>query len=186
MTMTLSLIIMIAILIFVVAVLIIQLGFMASILFGAPYVGTSSNTTKAMLELAGAGEQDVVLDIGCGLGNILRIALNDYHVKKVIGVDVNPVILFFAKWRFRKEIAAGRAQFYRAELAQLLPHEDATVVTTYLLDGLMHRIPGALKGKINPSARLISHGFKLPGALGTTEKRNGNTIHIYRMKDVLP
>ena len=94
---TFIVIILIIILIFVLLATAVFMGFAVSIFLGAPYVGTSSSIAASMLKAADADEKDTVLDIGCGLGNILQTALTDFHVRKVIGVDINPVILFFTK-----------------------------------------------------------------------------------------
>ncbi|RLG73130.1 MAG: SAM-dependent methyltransferase, partial [Thermoprotei archaeon] len=40
-----------------------------------------------MLELANAGPEDVVYDLGCGDGRIVITAAKEFKVKKAIGVE---------------------------------------------------------------------------------------------------
>ncbi len=184
--MIVSIIILFALLAIALLMLIFVFAFTSSILFGAPYVGTRSEVAHGMLETVGAGKDDVVLDVGCGLGNILRSALDDFHVKKVIGIDVNPFILLLTRFRFRKAIKNGRAEFYRADLRRMKKHSDVTIVTTYLLSGLMAEMPRVLKARVPTSATFISHGFKIPGIDPEKELRVENArMFIYNMHAVV-
>ena len=53
-----------------------------SILFYNPEI-------RRMLTLAGASKKDIFYDLGCGLGQNLKIALTEFHVKKAVGIERN-------------------------------------------------------------------------------------------------
>lgn len=160
------------------------------IFFGAPYVGTNKKVAKAMLELARVGEKDTVLDIGCGTGNILMVAAREYNVKKVIGYDVNPILIVWARLRcmhFKKRHNAALEVELRARpIESLSNHPEVTVVTLYLLSPLMKKLIPILAQKISPSARIISHGFAFEGIEPRSMIRIHNaTLRLYAMNDLM-
>lgn len=156
------------------------------IFFGAPYVGTSTRVAKAMLEFAEVTKQDVVLDIGCGAGNILAVAIQDLGVKKVIGYDVNPILIAWARLRFALLQKNVQTEFVARPLELLSPREDVTVVTLYLLPALMQKALPVLAKNIPKNARIISHGFAFEGIKSQAEMRIHNTtLRLYAMDDVI-
>src|SRR4030065_1835527 len=54
-----------------------------------PFVPTSAEVVKGMLNLANVTEKDVVYDLGCGDGRIVVAAAKDFGARGV-GVDSNP------------------------------------------------------------------------------------------------
>ena len=66
----------------------------------SPWVPTPDIVGRAMLELAGAGRDDIHYDLGSGDGRLNFIACGDpFFVRKTIGVDVDPKLVDFAKHR---------------------------------------------------------------------------------------
>ena len=55
----------------------------------APYVPSSPNVVRKMLEVAEVGHDDVVYDLGCGDGRILFTAIKEYGAKKAVGYEIN-------------------------------------------------------------------------------------------------
>ncbi len=53
-----------------------------------PYVPTPEHVVRKMLELAGAGPNDIVYDLGAGDGRIVIIAVREFNVKKAIGIEI--------------------------------------------------------------------------------------------------
>ena len=55
---------------------------------GIPILFTNPEIRK-MLELADVSSKDIFLDLGCGYGQNLKIALTEFNVKKAIGYENN-------------------------------------------------------------------------------------------------
>jgi ribosomal protein L11 methylase PrmA len=160
------------------------------IFFGAPYVGTNKKVAKAMLEFARVGEKDAVLDIGCGAGNILMVAARECRVKKVIGYDVNPLLILWARIRFmyfkKRRATALEVELKARAIESLSSHPEVTVVTLYLLSPLMKKLIPILAGKISPNARVVSHGFAFGGIEPQSITRIHNTtLRLYAMNDLI-
>ena len=49
-----------------------------------PFVPTPIAVARKMLELAGAGPNDIVYDLGCGDGRIPFIAVKEFGVRKAV------------------------------------------------------------------------------------------------------
>lgn len=57
---------------------------------------------RKMLRLANVNEKDIFLDLGCGWGQNLIIALTEFNVKKAIGIENNSERNKIAKRRFER------------------------------------------------------------------------------------
>jgi hypothetical protein len=47
------------------------------------------NSIRDIFKLANLGKEDIFYHLGCGTGNSVAIALEEFHVKKAIGIDSN-------------------------------------------------------------------------------------------------
>ncbi|BCU69174.1 hypothetical protein [Stygiolobus caldivivus] len=54
-----------------------------------PFVPTPDEVAREMLKCVKAGEDDIVLDLGAGIGKILKIAKEEFRVKIAIGVEID-------------------------------------------------------------------------------------------------
>jgi SAM-dependent methyltransferase len=96
-------------------------------------------------ERIGAGEDAVVLDVGCGTGSALRYLGN---FESYLGVDTDPVAIKFAQQRFgqRAKVAFECRQCEDADVQRLQP-------TEVLLGGVLHHMPdGAAEGLLRLAA----------------------------------
>ena len=57
--------------------------------YDVPYVPTSIETVKRMLEIAEVGPSDVVYDLGCGDARILFLAVELFKAKKAVGYELS-------------------------------------------------------------------------------------------------
>lgn len=155
--------------------------FKISLLGDAPYVPTEKDVILKALSAANLSEKDVFMDLGSGDGRILLAALNDFHVKKAIGIENNFYqnmksrlrLLFsshpFNCWEVRKK------NFLRADL------KNCDVVYMYLHPKV---IKNSLEKKLQEMPKgstLISHRFKLPFKDPTKliKQENAYPIYIY-------
>jgi len=103
-----------------------------------------------------AGE--LLIDIGCGDGRVLREAERRYGVR-ALGFEVNPLAYAMARLRTigKKGIEVRLTNFWNVDIG------DADVVFCYLFPDVMGRLAQKLVRELRPGTRVISCNFPLPG-----------------------
>lgn len=124
---------------------------------GGPYVPTPSAVVDAMLNLGGVGPKDFVIDLGSGDGRIV-LAAAVKHKASGVGVDIDPELVDAANASARKQGVAGRAKFLRQDVREA-DVSRATVLTLYLLPGMMANLQRKLLAELRPGTRVVSHDF---------------------------
>ena len=124
---------------------------------GGPYVPTPPAVVEAMLNLAGVGPGDFVVDLGSGDGRIVLAAATRFKAGGM-GVDIDQELVDAANASALKLGVAGRVKFLRQDVraAEL---GRATVVTLYLLPGMMTALKNKLLAELKPGTRVVSHDF---------------------------
>ena len=124
---------------------------------GGPYVPTPQSVVNAMLEVASVGPKDFVVDLGSGDGRIVLTAATKYKARGM-GVDIDPELVDLANATARKLGVAERVQFVRQDVfaADL---SRTTVLTLYLLTGMMQSLRPKLLADLKPGTRVVSHDF---------------------------
>ena len=127
----------------------------------APFITTPPEVVARMLQLAGTGPQDTVIDLGSGDGRIVIAAARD-HGARGLGIELDPKLVALARENARRAGVADRARFeegdaLKAELTQ------ASVVTIYLLPFLLEQLQPRLLGQLRPGARVVTHAFAMKG-----------------------
>jgi len=130
--------------------------------FRVPYVPTPEHVVRRMLELADAGPDDIVFDLGCGDGRILIIAAKEFGVKKAIGIEIRPDLVEKAKKRIIEEGLENRIEIYEGDFMDF-DISKATIVTLYLLTSANMVLKPKLENELRPGARVVSHEFEIPG-----------------------
>jgi len=123
----------------------------------APFVPTSLDIARRMLELAKTGKDDVVFDLGCGDGRIIIMAAQQFGTYG-IGVDLNPQRIKESKENAAKAGVENLVQFLEQDLFQTDIH-DATVVSLYLLRSVNLKLRPKLLRELKPGSRIVSHDF---------------------------
>jgi hypothetical protein len=124
---------------------------------GGPYVPTPQVVVDAMLDVAGVGPRDFVVDLGSGDGRIVLTGATR-HQASGMGVDIDGELVDIANASAQRLGIAQRVQFHRQDvLAADLSR--ATVLTLYLLPGMMERLKPKLLKELKPGARIVSHDF---------------------------
>jgi len=124
---------------------------------GGPYVPTPQPVVEAMLKLAGVGPDDFVVDLGSGDGRIVLTAARLYKARG-FGVDIDDELVEQSNAEAGRLGLAGRVQFMRQDVLAARV-EPATVVTLYLLPGMMRSLQSKLFKELRPGARIVSHDF---------------------------
>lgn len=155
----------------------------------SPYAATPDSVVEAMLKLASVGASDYVIDLGSGDGRLVIAAVKT-HGARGLGVDIDAKLVDYAQRAAARDGVQDRAKFVVADLFET-DLRGATVITIYLLPGIMDRVGRKLREELRPGTRVVVHDFPLPGwrvdrltSFDVPEKRDltGNeraTVYLY-------
>ena len=140
-----------------------------------PYVPTPRPVVAAMLDLAGVGPQDYLIDLGSGDGRIAIAAAQ--RGARALGVDIDPDRVAEAGNAARLAQVESRVRFRRQDLF-VTPIGEASVVTLYLLPAINLRLRPRLLTELRPGTRIVSHAFTI-GDWQPDAHRVVNAANIY-------
>ena len=123
-----------------------------------PFITTPDHVTGAMLELAGVGPQDHVIDLGSGDGRIVITAARRFGATG-LGVEIVPDLVAQSRSNARRAGVAARTRF---EVQDLFATDlaAASVVTMYLLPEVNLALRPRLLA-LQPGTRIVSHDWDL-------------------------
>ncbi|MEA3041519.1 MAG: hypothetical protein QOC65_1008 [Sphingomonadales bacterium] len=142
-----------------------------------PYVPTPMRVVDRMLEMAGVGPADYLIDLGSGDGRIPVAAAR--RGARALGVDIDPLRIDEAHAAARFAGVETRARFRRQDLFAT-PLREATVVTMYLLPAVNLALRPRILTELRPGTRVLSHNFTMgdwqPDA---TEELDASHIYLW-------
>lgn len=126
----------------------------------APYVPTPITVVKSMLEIVSAGPGDTLVDLGCGDGRILTMAVEEFNVDRAIGYELNKHLAETTINNiYRKElgdkIEVVNSNFMDADLS------PATIITLYLTTSGNAKLRTKFINELKKGTRIISHDFPI-------------------------
>ena len=126
-----------------------------------PYVVTPMEIVERMLRMGEVGKGDYVIDLGSGDGRIVIAAARTFGARGV-GVELDGALVEKSRHLARQAGVAGRVSFVHGDVlaADLSP---ATVVTLYLLPGLIDQLQPRFLRQLRPGTRIVSHSFRMAG-----------------------
>ena len=124
---------------------------------GGPFVPTPQAVVDAMLEVAQVGPGDFVVDLGSGDGRIVLTAAQRYSARG-FGVDIDPELVKQSNAEAQRRGLGERVSF-REEDVLKARIDEATVVTLYLLPGMMQQLQTRFTRELKPGTRVVSHDF---------------------------
>ncbi len=148
---------------------------------GALYVSTSRAKIANFINAVPMKPDQMLVDLGCGDGRVLREAQKRYGVHTV-GYEINP--LAYLKARLLsigfKNIKIRRQDFWKADLSQ------ADVVFCYLYPDVMKKLATKLAAGLKPGAIVVASHFAQPGLVPRKVLRlksswQNDPIYIYRL-----
>ena len=125
-----------------------------------PYVPSTRGNVDEMLRLAAVTPNDVVYDLGSGDGRIVIAAARDYGARGV-GVELDPGLVKQSTESAQRAGVAERVAF-RASDIFAVNLSEATVVTLYLLSGLVAKLEPKLLAELKPGTRIVAHDYGFP------------------------
>ena len=128
---------------------------------GGPFVPTPTNIAARMLALANVGPNDYVVDLGSGDGRLVIAAVANFKARGGTGIEIDAKLVKQSRETAKKLRVADRATFVAGDLfaARI---EQATVVTLYLLEGILGAVEAKLGRELKPGTRVVSHDYPLP------------------------
>ena len=128
---------------------------------GAPYVPSSINTVRQMLDLADIKPDELVYDLGCGDGRIVVTAALRYHARAV-GIELDPFRWLWCQILIRllglqDKVRILYGDFFIQDLS------EADVVICYLLPETNKKLQDKLLRELKPGTRVVSNTFVFPG-----------------------
>jgi len=143
------------------------------------FVPTPAPVVKAMLDMAGLRDGDVLYDLGSGDGRIPIAAVQRAKLQKAVGVDIDPKRIAEAQANATKQGVADKVTFRQDDLFTT-DFADASVVTLYLLPVLNEKLRPRLLKELKPGTRVVSHAFDM-GDWKPVKKRDvgGSTVYMW-------
>lgn len=126
----------------------------------APFRPTPIELVEPMLDLAGVGPGDRLIDLGCGDGRIVIAAARRGAVAH--GVDIDPARIEEAEAAARLAGVGDLVSFEQGDLFAVALGEF-TVVSLFLLSVVNRWLEGKLRSELRPGDRVVGHAFPMPG-----------------------
>ncbi len=123
-----------------------------------PYVQTPDNVTLAMLEAAGVGPGDYVIDLGSGDGRIVILAAKRFGARG-LGVEIVPKLVAESRESAQRAGVADRTEFREQDLFDT-DLSRATVVTMYLMPEVNLQLRDPIL-QLKPGTRIVSHDWDM-------------------------
>ena len=127
----------------------------------APYYPTPLFVVEKMLEVADVSPRDVVYDLGSGDGRIVIRAAQKFGARAV-GIEINPTLWQESSDRLAQLGLEGRARILHEDMFKT-SIRPATVVTLFLLTGVLDELRPQLERELRPGTRVVAQEFSVPG-----------------------
>jgi SAM-dependent methyltransferase len=145
---------------------------------GAPWVPTSRQVIRRMLEMADLRPGELLFDLGCGDGRVLITAARGFGARAVgVEVDLSRYLWSVFAVTFRglwSRVKVIRGDLFSVNLA------EADVIFTFLLQDTNERLKEKLRRELRPGTRIISNIFTFSGfpLVAADEELH---LYLYRM-----
>jgi precorrin-6B methylase 2 len=128
-------------------------------LLPVPFITTPEEVVEGMLRLAGTGPRDLVMDLGSGDGRIVIAAAEKFGARG-LGIELDGSLVEESRENARRAKVADRVSFVQGDVLAA-DISQATVVTVYLLPGLINRLQPRFLESLRPGTRIVSHAFAM-------------------------
>lgn len=121
------------------------------------HVPTPYASVVKLLQFAGAGPEDVLVDLGSGDGTVANLAAMVFGVRKALGVELDQVEVDKAR-EVSRALALGedRVEFVCGDMFDL-PLEGYDVVTVFQSQEAIERLVPKLARELSPGTRVVSY-----------------------------
>ena len=135
---------------YIICGIVVLLGFTA--FFGAPYVPSRNpEIARAFKTLYPLSENDLLVDLGCGNGKVLKMATK--FGARGIGIELNPLFFLIAKLRLRKN---KRATVKFGDMFRIKLPENTTVIYVFGVERDGERLYRHLEGEVKRLGHVLT------------------------------
>jgi len=159
-------------LIFIAFVLVVSFG--SVVLFGPPFVPTMHRQVGVALDLLDLRPGQTLLELGSGDGRVMLAAAQRGY--KVVGIELNPILVLFSRWRTRKysqQVRVIWGNYFRV----VWPPADG--IFTFMLGRQMARLDKHIDQWHTKPIHLASFAFKVPGKK-PIKSQDGVFLYLYK------
>jgi SAM-dependent methyltransferase len=142
-----------------------------------PYLPSTEIAVDEMLRLAGTGPDDLVVDLGSGDGRVVIAAARDYGARG-LGIEIDPKLVAESESNARRAGVAERVAFRQGDVLAA-DYREATIVTLYLLPGLVDRLKPRLLAELRPGTRIVAHDYGFSDWKPDRSVVISKTYHLY-------
>lgn len=128
----------------------------------APFVPSREEVIHEALQLADVRRGDVLYDLGCGDGRVVRIAVEEYGVRRAVCVESRRDLAARAREELDRRGLLDRVRVVEDDMMNV-PVTEATVVYLYLLTSVNRLLRPKLERELRFGARVVSLDFEIPG-----------------------
>ena len=114
---------------------------------------------QGSLSLAGFASGESVLDIGCGRGELVRVAL-ELGASRAAGIDYSEAAIEMGRETLAASELGGRGELAQGD-ARALPHPDAGFDLVTMLDVVEHMTPEELSAGLREALRVLKPGGRI-------------------------
>jgi cyclopropane fatty-acyl-phospholipid synthase-like methyltransferase len=133
----------------------------------AGFTTTPLSVVEGMLDFAGAGMGDYVIDLGSGDGRLVIAAAKRGALG--LGVEIDPDLINTSLENAIAEGVQDRVHFLKEDLF-FTDISAATVITLYLLESMNIDLKPAFLAQLEPGSVIVSHRYKIGRWLPDDEK----------------
>ena len=127
----------------------------------APFITTPGDVVERMLELAGTGPEDLVVDLGSGDGRIVIAAARKFGARG-LGIELDARLVEASRENASSARVGERVRFVQGDVL-VADISEASVVTVYLLPELIGKLQPRFVDELKPGTRIVSHAFRMAG-----------------------
>lgn len=147
-----------------------------------PFISSPPEVVRKMLEMANLNGGEVLYDLGSGDGRILVAAIQQFGLKKAVGVEVREDLVKTAREEIRKAGLEEQATVIHGDFFQA-PIEAADVVTLFLTTSANERLKPKLERNLKSGVKVVSHDYEITGWKPVKVENLGqHTIYLYVVK----
>ena len=172
---------LILLLLFLIGVALIFLIYILPIFLGAPFVSTPKARINKMLELADPKTSKLLYDLGSGDGRIVIEAVKKYGVR-AIGIELNPILVFFSRRRIRKLDLQNQAEIYWGNFFQK-NFSGADTIIIYLFQLTNNRLEKKFLQELKPGTKIVSQSFTFKKIPFLKSHPKDKSIRLYQIPD---
>lgn len=125
----------------------------------APFVPTSENLIREALAVADPQPGELLYDLGCGDGRVLRIAAKEFGMR-AIGIERDAGRADQCREMIVREGIGGQV-YIRHGNARAANLAEAGIIWLYLLQQSNEELRGLLEAQLPIGARVVSHQFSM-------------------------